>query len=184
MNNYESTLKLLPPDIRKIEEINAAINAVAKCFNKIDKRIESMYNNSFFYSLELEGIEEYEKRYNLKPLGSIEDRKSAIVAYRRAKKSKLSASKVKDIALSYTNGETNVYYDQNRNSLIVQFVSLYGIPTGLEKLKEILEEFKPARLLIEYSLRYLLVKDVQKMTLNKFQTTPINKFSFGREIIQ
>lgn len=184
MNNYGSTSKLLPQNIREIEEIDAAIYGLGKYHDKVDERIESLYNNSFFYTLELDGIEEYERRYNLKPLGSLQDRRSAIMAYRKARKAKLSASRVKEIALSYTNGETNVYFDQGRNSLVVQFISLYGIPTGLEKLKEILEEFKPARLFIEYSLRYLLVRDIQQMTLIELQATPISKFSFGREIIR
>ncbi len=46
-------------------------------------------------------------------------------------------------------------------------------------LKNAVEQIKPAYILLEYLYSYLLIQDVNAMTINQLQSTPLNKFAGG-----
>lgn len=178
MNSYEDIKSLQPIAVRNIKDFDEIAKGQAKGFEKVDKRVDKLYNNSFFISLELEGVERWEKIYDIEPFGSLEMRRNAIVAFKRGK-GKLSSTTIKNMAIAYENGEIEVWFDKEKSTLMIKFISQYGIPNGLEKLKEILEELKPARLAIDYLFNYLLIKDIHNvMTLKTLENTTLDKFAF------
>lgn len=178
MNNYEDIKKLQPRAVAVIKDFDEIAKGQAKGFEKFEKRVESLYNNSFFNSLELDGIERWEKIYGLEPLGTLEMRRNAVLAYKRGK-GKLSRKTIKNIALAYENGESDMWFDKEKSALMIKFVSVYGVPKGLEKLKEILEELKPARLVIDYLFSYLLIEDIhEEITIEGLESTTLDKLAF------
>lgn len=178
MNNYEDIKNLQPRSVRDIKEFHEIAKGQTKAFEKIEERVDKLYNNSFLISLELDGVERWEGIYKLEPLGTLEMRRNAIIAYRRGK-NKLSGTTIKNMAIAYENGEVEVWFSKEESTLKVKFTSVLGIPKGLEKLKEILEELKPTRLKIDYLLSYLLIEDIHEvMTLEQLETTTLDKFAF------
>lgn len=179
MNNYEDIKRIQTKSVRKIKEFDAIAIGQAKGFERIDKSVDKLYNNSFLVSLDLDGVKRWEKIYGIEPFGNLEMRRNALVAHRRGRK-KLSGTTIKNMAIAYQNGEVEVWFDKERATFMVKFVSQYGIPNGLEKLKEILEELKPARMPIEYVFNFLLIKDIHNvMTLSEMEQTPLHKFAGG-----
>lgn len=179
MNNQEDIKRLQIKAVQKIKEFDGMAIGQAKGFEKFEKRVEKLYNNSFFDSLDIDGVKRWEKIYGLEPLGTLEMRRNAIISYRRGR-NKLSGTTIKNMAIAYQNGEVEVWFDQERPALMIRFISQYGVPQGLEKLQEILEELKPSRLPIEYLFSYLLIKDIHEvLTINQMEQTPLHKFAGG-----
>lgn len=178
MNNYEDIKRLQPSAVRNIKDFDIIAKGQSKAFEKIESRVDKLYNNSFLISLEFDGIERWEKIYNFEPSGSYETRRNTIIAYKRGK-GKLNSKTIKNMAIAYENGEVEVWFDKESLKLKIKFISQYGVPNGLEKLKEILEQLKPARLIIDYLFNYLLIKDIHNvMEVKELENTILNKFAF------
>lgn len=179
MNNYEDIKKLQVKAVKNIKEFDAVAKGQSKGFDRLEKRVEKLYNNSFLISLDLDGVKRWEKIFRITPLGTLEMRRNAIIAHRRGS-GKLSGTIIKNMAIAYQNGEVEVWFDKDKTALMIKFISQYGIPNGLEKLKKIIEELKPARLPIEYLFNYLLIRDIHNvMTISDMQQIPLNKFAGG-----
>ncbi len=178
MNNYKDIKNLQPVSVREIKDFDVIAAGQVKVFERLVEKVNKLFDNSFFNSLDLEGVRRWERIFTIQPLGTIEMRRNAIIAYRRGR-NKLSGTIIKNMSLSYENGEVEVWFDKEKQTLMIKFTSLQGIPKGFEKLQEILEELKPCRMPIEYLFSYLLIKDIHNvMTLDTLESTTLDKFAF------
>ena len=76
-------------------------------------------------------------------------RRNAIIAYRQGR-GKLSSTKIKNMAYSYGAERVEVSFNKNNCALEVEMIFKDGIYLELNMLLEIIEELKPARLMINY----------------------------------
>lgn len=99
------------------------------------------------------GLEIYERELGLsKGKRSLEDRRSAVQAgWQRG--GRIGIQEIQTAANSWRNGAVQVAFKPP--VIVVEFVSVYGIPTDLDGLKAAIGLIKPAHLAIEYIFRFM-----------------------------
>ncbi|MDP4146524.1 MAG: DUF2313 domain-containing protein [Bacillota bacterium] len=124
----------------------------------------------------------YEKELNIPTdiTKSLEDRRSLVKSRWRGN-GKLNAALFKSVCDSFTNGDVEVTFD---GTIHIRFKSVLGTPPNMGDVKYALEQMKPAYLLLEYSLAFLLLGDINgTMTLGQLQQTKLDKFAGGVRIV-
>lgn len=111
------------------------------------------------------------------PAGATEeDRRSALKAKWRSG-GKVTIRQIQAVADAWRNGEVEVSFPSGR--IQVQFVGSFGVPTDMDGLKQAIALVIPAHLPVDYLLKYLLVEDVEQMTLEELETKTMDQFAFG-----
>ncbi|MBE1305832.1 DUF2313 domain-containing protein [Clostridium botulinum] len=105
-----------------------------------------------------------------------QDEKNSIISARWKSEGKADLNLLQAICNSWKNGNVKVSFTEGR--IVLKFVGEYGIPTDLDNLKKQINLSKPTHLPVEYLFAYLLLKDVEAMTLTKLENTTLNKFAF------
>lgn len=105
-----------------------------------------------------------------------QDEKNSIIAARWKSEGKADINLLQAICNSWRNGTIEVNFVEGR--IKIKFVGLYGIPTDLGNLKKQIDLSKPSHLPIDYLFAYLLLKDVEAMTLTVLESTTLDKFAF------
>jgi len=109
---------------------------------------------------------------------TLEDRRSRIIA-KLLGQGTVTARLIQHVAASFTNGEVEVIEHPSESSFDVQFIGVLGTPPNMPNLTSALDEIKPAYLTYRYLYRYLLVEDVEQMTLEELEAKTIDQFAFG-----
>lgn len=107
---------------------------------------------------------------------SEEDRRSVLKAKWRSG-GKVTIQQIQAVADAWRNGEVEVSFPSGR--IHVQFVGSFGVPTNMDGLKQAIALVIPAHLPVDYILKYLLVENVEQMTLEELETKTIDQFAFG-----
>lgn len=130
------------------------------------------------------GLVYYEKQLKIIPAenATLEDRRSNVISRMRGI-GNFSAEQVRSVAESFTNGQVEVTVDVANYLVNVKFISNLGPPPKLDDLKAAIENIIHAHMGVEYRFRYLTVTEVQGMTINQLQTTPLNNFAPFLEIL-
>ena len=167
--------------LNKLHQTDNLVNELMKSFgselDSIDAGILQFIDNLFLDTANEKGLIFYEKELQLTPneSQSISDRASAISAKWRSK-GKVDIKLIQAVADAWENGKVEV--DFIGGKIQATFTSGYGIPKDLKGLEIALDEIKPAHIPIYYLFRYLLVKNVNAMTIEELQTHSINEFAF------
>ena len=90
----------------------------------------------------------------------------------------VTAGMIQAIGESYVDGENIVTEYPRDNRVTVQFCGPFGAPTNIPSLTAALLEVMPAHVVFDYLYRYLLVREVQEMTVEELQTREIGEFAF------
>lgn len=91
----------------------------------------------------------------------------------------VTATMIKNVAESFTNGQIEVIEHNSESSFEVKFTNIIGIPPNFDDLEAALELIKPAHLALIYAYSYLLIKDIEGvMTLGDLETQTLDKFAF------
>lgn len=144
--------------------------AVANVFSRLTEFCESVRNNMFFDTLDIEGVEWWEAQLKITPTASqtLSDRRSKIQA-KYLSKNKNTIRLIQNVCNSWKNGEVEVDFVDGK--IEVQFVGSYGVPSDLDTLKESIEDVKNARLPLVWVYRYLIKREIHnKMTKSQMQT--------------
>jgi hypothetical protein len=176
MSKLEKFQGYLPSIYDDITEIQAILETDSIEYEELDTNIESVEDNIFIDSALDIGLKRYEKIFNITvPIGATEaERRSVIKSILRGI-DKLSATVIKNISLAYQNGEVEVSFVPS--NIIVRFISIIGVPTNINELKNYLSERKPSHLGIIYVIRYLTLDEVEAKTITQIQGTLLDKFS-------
>lgn len=105
-----------------------------------------------------------------------QDEKNSIIAARWKSEGKADLNLLQAICNSWHNGNVEVKFVNGKIQL--KFNGIYGIPTDLDSLKKQIDLSKPSHLAIDYLFAYLLLKDVEAMTLTTLENTTLDKFAF------
>lgn len=124
------------------------------------------------------GLKYYEKELGLATDESktLEDRRSNIISKKRGF-GNFSASLVKTVARSFTNGEVDVKVNLANYEIEIKFVSNIGIPPNLEDFKAAIDNITHAHIGISYRYRYLTIDEVKAMTVDQLNGTQLSNFA-------
>jgi hypothetical protein len=158
--------------------VQQMFNSAGITLDNIEDTIEELKKQYWFDTMTDFGIKELESMLNFKtdPTASIEDRRSQLEA-RWKSNGKCDIYLLQAICDSWKNGDIDVQFVNG--NIQIKFVGETGVPNDLEGLEKALDEVKPAHLILIYSFRYLLIKEIDNlMTLNQMEQTPLRKFAF------
>ena len=136
----------------------------------LEENIKKLINDLF--AITSENIERWEKLVGIKSDVSktLEFRKTNVIARIRGKGT-TTVDLIKNVSISYSNGEVDVIEDNENYKFIVRFVGQKGIPTNLNDLKNAIEEIKPAHLEVEYQFIYNTWNMISYLTWNEANTS-------------
>ena len=108
---------------------------------------------------------------------TIEERRTALQARWRAA-GKCDVDLIQRVCDSWRNGEIEVGFAAG--VIVLTFVGAYGVPeaAALAALQDAIEHTIPCHLAVSYLYRYLLVREVDGMTLDELQGHTMHDFAF------
>lgn len=131
-----------------------------------------LYPDSMTWLLETE-----ERAANLPSTGTLEERRTALIARWRGA-GKCDVERIQSVCDSWRNGEISVGFAEG--VVVLTFVGAYGIPAPAElaALQEAVDRVIPCHLASKYLWRWILVREIEGMTLDELQTHKISEFAF------
>lgn len=108
---------------------------------------------------------------------TLEERRTALQARWRAA-GKCDVELIQRVCDSWKNGEISVGFA--KGVIVLTFVGAYGVPEAAElaALQDAVEHTIPCHLAVSYLYRYLLVREVDGMTLDELQGHTMHDFAF------
>lgn len=118
-----------------------------------------------------------ERDAGLPSTGTLEERRTALIARWRGA-GKCDVDLIQRVCDSWKNGEISVGFA--KGVIVLTFVGAYGVPEAAElaALQDAVEHTIPCHLAVSYLYRYLLVREVDGMTLDELQGHTMHDFAF------
>lgn len=204
MSLKDDIIALINSAYRHDKFINDFTEAISTVFNRLIVICESIRNNTFFDSLDMNGVLWWEKHLKITPTDND-------LIYRRSKiEAKWKSSRhngvklIQDTCDAWRNGKVKVDFCRairkseidnvltkseletfkkerfiNDGFILIELIDAYGIPPDLEKLKAEVEEIKPAHLIVKWVYNFLLKKDIDGVfTKSEMETKTKNLFCY------
>lgn len=133
---------------------------------------QQLFPGSMTWALAIE-----ERDAGLASTGTLEERRTALIARWRAA-GKCDVELIQRVCDSWKNGEISVGFAEG--VIVLTFVGAYGVPEAAElaALQDAVEHTIPCHLAVSYLYRYLLVREVDGMTLDELQGHTMHDFAF------
>lgn len=133
---------------------------------------QQLFPNSMTWALAIE-----ERDAGLPSTGTLEERRTALIARWRGS-GKCDVDLIQRVCDSWKNGEISVGFA--KGVILLTFVGAYGVPEAAElaALQDAVEHTIPCHLEVSYLYRYLLVREVDGMTLDELQGHTMHDFAF------
>ena len=133
---------------------------------------QQLFPGSMTWALAIE-----ERDAGLPSTGTLEERRTALIARWRGS-GKCDVDLIQRVCDSWKNGEISVGFAAG--VIMLTFVGAYGVPevTELAALQDAVEHTIPCHLAVGYLYRYLLVREVDGMTLDELQGHTMHDFAF------
>lgn len=176
MTEFDDMLRSLPTAYRKDQWVRDLLGAIQSLGTRqraamLDAAAQ-LYPDSMTWLLETE-----ERAANLPSTGTLEERRTALIARWRGS-GKCDVDLIQRVCDSWKNGEISVGFAEG--VIVLTFIGAYGIPTPAElaALQEAVDRTIPCHLAVSYLYRYLLVREVDGMTLDELQGHEMRDFAF------
>ena len=139
--------------------------------NWLEGIFEEIVNNAYIKDMNEEALSRIEKEFKIKSTNdmTLEDRKTFLLSILRGV-GVTNVEKLKNIAQSYECGDIEVIQNYSSYSIIIQFVSILGVPKRLNDLKKAIEKVIPCHLGVSYEFKYNILNDLTPYTLQEFVT--------------
>lgn len=133
---------------------------------------QQLFPGSMTWALAIE-----ERDAGLPSTGTLEERRTALIARWRGS-GKCDVDLIQRVCDSWKNGEISVGFAAG--VIVLTFVGAYGVPEAAElaALQEAVDRTIPCHLAVSYLYRYLLVREVDGMTLDELQGHTMHDFAF------
>lgn len=178
MAEFDNMLRSLPVAYRRDTWVRDLLGCIAVLDEKQREStletVEQLFPDTMTWILETEErIAGLEGNAAL----TLEERRTALQARWRAA-GKCDVELIQRVCDSWKNGEISVGFAEG--VILLTFVGAYGVPEAAElaALQEAIEHTIPCHLAVSYLYRYLLVREVDGMTLDELQTHPVSEFAF------
>lgn len=167
MFNYDRKLiDYVPPYYDELLESRAILTAEDAEIARLNAEINDLLLQ-FNASTATWGLREWERIAGIETDESkpIEDRRSVVIARLRGF-GVVTAAHVQNVAESFQGGEIKVTEKNAEYKVQIEFISEYGVPSGIDDLTTILREIIPAHLEIEYKFKYVTYDVVKTVYAN------------------
>ncbi|ULO09678.1 DUF2313 domain-containing protein [Paenibacillus sp. 19GGS1-52] len=89
---------------------------------------------------------------------------------------KIGAAELKVIADSYAHGDVEITLD---HGIVVEFTSVFGVPSNIEDLKAVLRSYAPAHIKMSYKFRYAFYSEFIPYTYSQLSTHTYGELLLG-----
>lgn len=169
---------------RRINKLNAIdpltqaiLSAIGGEMDLTDEGIEQLGKDQFFDICSIERLRIYEKEAGITPPeGQTESGRRSSVEAKWKSSGKVDVAMLQAVADSWKNGRVDVDFVENK--IQITFSDEYGLPADRKGLELALDDVKPAHLPIIYLVRYLMLSDIEAMTLTELETHSLSDFAF------
>lgn len=171
----------------RINKLNAAdpmvrdiMEAIGEEMDLADAKTAELISDMFFDTCTETMLKAYEEEADIIPKTdqSIAGRRAALEAKWKSS-GKTDLEILRSVAESWKDGKVDV--DFVNNKIQITFTDSYGLPADRKGLEAALDEVKPAHLPIVYLVRYLMIADVERMTLSELEKQLLKDFAFTEE---
>lgn len=158
--------------------VNEIFAAAGLSLDTVAGLILDLYNSNWFDTMSERWVKRYEAKMAITPSAgqTLADRRSTIQAKWKSG-GKVDLELIQAVCDSWRNGEVSAAFTDG--TIQLTFNSIFGVPSDLQTLLSAVDDVKPAHLALAYVLKYLLISDVQSMTLAQMEETPLNNFAGG-----
>ena len=176
MAEFDNMLRSLPVAYRTdkwVRDLLAAIQSLDDTQREQMLDItQQLFPGSMTWALTIE-----ERDAGLPSTGTLEERRTALIARWRGS-GKCDVERIQRVCDSWRNGEISVGFAEG--VIVLTFVGAYGVPEAAElaALQDAVEHTIPCHLAVSYLYRYLLVREVDGMTLDELQGHTMHDFAF------
>lgn len=149
-------LKSYQPDYyRGVREMDAILETEGVELEEYENCRDTTRDNLYIDTADSDGLSRFESIFGIipPPSSTLDERRSVLKQFLRGVE-KLSGTSIENVALAYTNGDTDVTFDGSTSTIVVEFTNVVGIPPNVTALQDYLNERKPAHLDIEYIFLY------------------------------
>lgn len=160
---------LIPTRYQKSPEVREIMNALQPELDAMQDAIEDVLAQ-FVLDTATWGLAMWERDYGIESnvSQSCEERRDHVRSKLRGAGT-MNCDALEQIAAAYVAGRTEITEIPEKWMLRVTFVDVFGVPSNLEDLKAVLEEMRPAHLILEYIIRYRLWQEVRQHTWGALQ---------------
>ena len=171
-------IKYLPFFYSNSSEVSVIQISLNNENSKLQNAVKDLLNQLFVNSATW-GLDYWENLLDLYTNRSepIENRRARIKTRLRGQGT-ATKDVIKNVCMSFTNGEVEVIEDSLNYSITLKFVGTGGIPTNLDYLLKSIKTTIPAHLAIQFSFTYILLRELETFTLNRLEQTTLDSFAF------
>lgn len=176
MAEFDNMRKSLPVAYRTDKWVCDLLAAIQSLDDTQRERMlditQQLFPASMTWALAIE-----ERDAGLASTGTLEERRTALIARWRGS-GKCDVDFIQRVCDSWKNGEISVGFA--KGVILLTFISAYGVPEAAElaALQDAVEHTIPCHLAVSYLYRYLLVREVDGMTLDELQGHTMHDFAF------
>lgn len=175
MPNYDNMLHSLPAAYRADKWVVDLLHAVGSLDEAQREKMldvtQQLFPGSMTWALDIE-----ERDAGLTATGTLEERRTALIARWRGS-GKCDVDLIQRVCDSWQNGEISVGFAEG--VILLTFIGSFGIPepAALAALQEAVDRVIPCHLAVQYLWRWLLVREVDSMTVDELQSHRIDDFA-------
>lgn len=156
----------LPFYYRDIKEIIELQESIGLEYETLKEKINDIFSQCYVHTATW-GIQLWEKNYGI-PIGdntsNIENRREYVIAKMRSEGT-TTIEKLKNLALSFTNGLIDVEENFSEYTITIKFTSIVGRIPNLENFEKALKVIIPAHLGYSFIFRYNMHKELKEKNL-------------------
>ncbi len=170
--------------LRRMNKLNAVDPMVRNVMETIatemelsDAQVRQLLDDMFFDTCSEAMLDFYEREAAVTPMAGqdVAGRRASVEAKWKSS-GRVDIEMLQAVADSWKNGKVDVDFVDNK--IQITFVDQFGLPADRAGIELALDEVKPAHLPIVYFVRYLMLADVEAMTLTKLQSHALSDFAF------
>lgn len=176
MPEFDNMLRSLPVAYRQDQWVCDLLAAIQSLDDTQREQMlditQQLFPGSMTWALAIE-----ERDAGLPSTGTLEERRTALIARWRGS-GKCDVDLIQRVCDSWKNGEISVGFA--KGVILLTFVGAYGVPEAAElaALQDAVEHTIPCHLAVSYLYLYLLVREVDGMTLDELQGHTMHDFAF------
>lgn len=171
-------ISLLAPVYRDDAWLKALFHSASIEHQRIIDEMLQLYKELFFDTMSERQTAVEEKICDMFPVSDLDTRRALIEA-RWKTGGKCGIVLLQTICDSWENGRCIVSFDDGM--IVITFNGEYGVPNNIDALMTALEFARPAHLPIGYRFHYIMVADVEIMSVNQMEQVTMDQFALGEE---
>ncbi|NOU65238.1 DUF2313 domain-containing protein [Paenibacillus sp. LMG 31461] len=134
----------------------------------------------FFVSSATWGLDAWEAELGIASVqGKPDDQRRSVINAKLRGVGTVTVDLIKSVAEAYDRGAVEVTQQPASYQFTVRFVDTLGTPPNINDLKAAIEDIKPAHLNVVYSFRYLMLSDIETLTISQIESTMLDKIAWG-----